>query len=408
MPKLSARVESTFASPFRKFLPLAQQAKARGTQVVHLNIGQPDFLMPPDTLDGIGDLYQKFIPYGEAEGQMPLRQAWCQYYEKFGVTLDTEELIITCGASEGIYFTLMAIADLNDQIIVPEPFYANYNGFCQMAGVEIVPLFSSIDDGFPIPGISAFEEAIGPRTKAILLSNPNNPSGKVYNRQMLLDLVGLVRKHDLYLLVDEAYSEFIYEDFEFIPALSFAGVEKNVVVIDSISKRFNACGVRVGAIASRNTELLQNIAKYSRLRLSPPMLGQTFATRALQLSNTYHQELRKDFAERRAYILHRLDGMEGVLYHAPEGAFYLFVRLPIDDSDRFCAWLLTDFAHDGRTVMLSPGTGFYATPGKGKNEVRIAYILEKPALEIAMDCLEHALNVYPGSTKNTSLSAVSV
>jgi aspartate aminotransferase len=406
MPKLSARVETTFASPFRKFLPLAQQAKDRGTKVVHLNIGQPDFLMPEGSLDGIGDLYTKYIPYGEAEGQMTLREAWCKYYEKFGITLETPELIITCGASEGIYFTLMAIADLGDEIIIPEPFYANYNGFCQMAGVDIVPLFSSIEDGFPIPDISAFEDAITTKTKAILLSNPNNPSGKVYDQKMLLSLVQLVKRHDLFLVVDEAYSEFIYEDFQFIPALSFEGISQNVVVVDSISKRFNACGVRVGAIASRNTALLQNIAKYSRLRLSPPMLGQTFATKALQLTDSYHEELRQEFASRRAYIMARLDQMDQVLYHAPEGAFYLFVRLPIDDSDRFCAWLLTDFSYRGCTVMLAPGTGFYATPDKGKDEARIAYILEKPQLEVALDCLEEALAVYPGLTKNSALTGV--
>lgn len=406
MPQLSERVKETFASPFRKFLPLAQQAKDRGTTVIHLNIGQPDFLMPKGSLDGIADDYLKYIPYGDAEGQMPLRKAWCGYYEKFGVTLNPEELIITCGASEGIYFTLMAIADAGDQIIVPEPFYANYNGFCQMAGVEIVSLFSSIEDGFPIPDIAAFEQAIGPKSKAILLSNPNNPSGKVYSPEMLKLLADLVKKHNLFLLVDEAYSEFVYEGFEFKSALTLKGIEQHVVVIDSISKRFNACGVRVGAIVSRNTDLLQHIARYSRLRLSPPMLGQTFATRALQLPEKYHIDLREEFAERRATVLKRLDEMDHVLYHAPEGAFYLFVQLPIDDSDRFCAWLLTDFTYQGKTVMLSPGTGFYATPGKGKNEVRIAYILEKGQLEEAMDCLANALEVYPGIQKNKTYSLV--
>jgi len=406
MPQLSERVRNTFASPFRKFLPLAQQAKDRGTRVIHLNIGQPDFLMPKGSLDGIADDYLKYIPYGDAEGQMPLRKAWCSYYEKFGVSINADELIITCGASEGIYFTLMAIADAGDEIIVPEPFYANYNGFCQMAGVEIVSLFSAIEDGFPIPDISAFEQAIGPRTKGILLSNPNNPSGKVYNLTMLQSLAGLAKKHNLFLLVDEAYSEFIYEDFDFNSALTLAGIEQNVVVIDSISKRFNACGVRVGAIASRNTDLLQHIARYSRLRLSPPMLGQTFATRALQLPEEYHVHLREEFAMRRATILNHLNEMDQVLYHAPEGAFYLFVQLPIDDSDRFCAWLLTDFSYDGKTVMLSPGTGFYATPGKGKDEIRIAYILEKDQLEEAMDCLANALLVYPGIRRNKAYSLV--
>lgn len=406
MPELSERVKSTFASPFRKFLPLAQEAKARGTKVIHLNIGQPDFLMPKGSLDGIAEDYLKFIPYGDAEGQMPLRKSWCEYYKKFGVSLSAEELMITSGASEAIYFTLMSIADPGDEIIVPEPFYANYNGFCQMAGVEIVSLFSSIEDGFPIPDIEAFEKAISPRTKAILLSNPNNPSGKVYSLDMLNSLADLVKRHNLFLLVDEAYSEFVYEGFEFNSALTLTGLEHNVVVIDSISKRFNACGVRVGAISSRNTDLLHHVARYARLRLSPPMLGQTFATHALKLPDEYHVHLREDFAERRATILRRLDQMENVLYHAPEGAFYLFVKLPIDDSDKFCAWLLTDFSFQGKTVMLSPGTGFYATPGKGKDEVRIAYILEKDALDEAMDCLANALTTYPGLRLNPSYSLV--
>ena len=400
MPNLSERVSSSFESPFRKFLPLAQKAKDRGTKVIHLNIGQPDFLMPKGSIIGLEAAYPDFIPYGEAEGQMELRKIWCQYYEKFDIRIETRELIITCGASEGIYFTLMATADYGDEIIIPEPFYANYNGFCEMAGVTIRPLFSSIEDGFPIPEISAFEAAIGPKTKAILLSNPNNPSGKVYDRQMLVSLAKLAKKHDLFLIVDEAYSEFIYDGFAFSSALTLEGIEDQLVVVDSISKRFNACGARVGAIASRNVELLENIAKYARLRLSPPMLGQTYAINAMKLQGDYHENLRKEFAVRRRVVLDRLDGMEDTLYHAPEGAFYLFVRLPIDDSDRFCAWLLTDFSTKGQTVMLAPGTGFYATPGKGKDEVRIAYILEKNALESAMDCLQEALAVYPGAKKN--------
>ncbi len=406
MPHLSDRVQCTFQSPFRKFLPLAQQAKDRGIQVIHLNIGQPDFSMPEGAMDGIKASTDAFIPYGIAEGQTPLRQAWCRYYERFNIHLDYSELIVTSGASEGIYFTLMGIADTGDEIIVPEPFYANYNGFSEMAGVTIVPLPSSIEDGFPIPDAATFEAAITSRTKGILISNPNNPSGKIYDEGTLRSLAALAVKHDIFLLVDEAYSEFVYEGRRFFSALCIEGAEKHIVVIDSISKRFNACGTRVGALASRNTDLLQEIARYARLRLCPPMLGQAFALHALQLPGDYHDGVREEFAKRRALVLDRLNDIPDALYHAPEGAFYLFVRLPIDDSDRFCAWLLTDFDHQGKTVMLSPGTGFYATPDMGKNEVRIAYILNTDRLSEAMDCLEHALTVYPGATKPSEATLV--
>ena len=400
MPSFSKRVQDTFASPFRKFLPLARAAKKRGTKVIHLNIGQPDFSMPAGLLEDLWhDDQPNYVPYGVAEGHEDLRRAWLKYYEKFDVQLSFEHLLVTTGASEAILFVLLAIADVEDEIIIPEPFYANYNGFAQMAGVKIKSLFSSIEDGFPIPAIEEFEEAIGPRTKGILLSNPNNPSGKVYDFATLQSLGELAIKHDLYLLVDEAYSEFIYEGFAFHSALCLKGVEDHIVVIDSISKRFNACGTRVGALISRNTALLEQVIRYARLRLSPPMLGQAFGIRALELPTGYHEGVLADFTGRRRSLLKRLDSMEDVLYHAPEGAFYLFVQLPIDDSDRFCAWLLTDFSHDGSTVMLAPGTGFYATPGKGKNEVRIAYILGVQALTLAMDCLEAALKVYPGIRK---------
>ncbi len=396
MPKISDRVKSTFASPFRKFVPLADQAKARGTKVIHLNIGQPDFQMPQEALGALKHQEMDFVPYGPAAGQLSVRTAWCQYYQKFGIHVCEDDMMITTGASEAIYFTLLSIADPGDQIIVPEPFYANYNGFCQMAGVQIIPLFSSLADGFPIPDMEAFEEAITSKTRAILLSNPNNPSGKVYTRETLYSLVRLAQKYDLYLVVDEAYSEFVYDDFPYCSALTLAGGEQNIIVIDSISKRFNACGVRVGNIVTKNHELLQQFIKYSRLRLSSPMLGQIFAESALSLPPEYHRQLLVDFSSRRRTLLNRLSNMPMVQFHQPEGAFYIFVQLPIDNSDAFCAWLLTDFENDGYTVMLSPGTGFYATPGKGVDEVRIAYMLQENAIHRAMDCLEAALAVYPG------------
>ena len=396
MPKISDRVQSTFASPFRKFVPLAEEAKARGTKVIHLNIGQPDFLMPGEAMNALRSESLEFVPYGPAAGLLETRSAWCRYYQKFGIRVQEQDMMITTGASEAIYFTLLSIADPGDEIIVPEPFYANYNGFCQMAAVSIKPLYSSLEDGFPIPSMADFEDAITPRTRAVLLSNPNNPSGKVYSEQTLERLLEMVVKYDLYLIVDEAYSEFVYDDFPFRSALTIKGGNDHVIVIDSISKRFNACGVRVGNIVTRNHELLEQFIKYSRLRLSSPMLGQTFAKSALSLPPDYHQHLLADFTNRRRTLLDRLSSMPLIRYHQPEGAFYIFVQLPIDDSDAFCAWLLTDFKHDGHTVMLSPGTGFYATPGKGTDEVRIAYMLEESSLHKAMDCLEAALAVYPG------------
>ena len=396
MPKFSDRAQSTFASPFRKFVPLADAAKARGTEVIHLNIGQPDFLTPKAALTSSISSDADYVPYGPAAGLPSVRAAWCRYYEKFSIAVEVSDMMITTGASEGIYFTLLGICDPGDQIIIPEPFYANYNGFCQMAGVEIVPLFSSIDDGFPIPDLTDFERVISSKTKAILLSNPNNPSGKIYSKETLRALLGLAIKHDFYLMVDEAYSEFVYDGFEYKSALTLESGAEHVIVIDSISKRFNACGVRVGCIVTKNHALLEQIVKYSRLRLSPPMLGQAFAEKALQLDAAYHSALLRDFTSRRAALLKRLSRIPNVSFHKPEGAFYILARLPIDDSDAFCAWLLTDFESEGRTVMLSPGTGFYATPGEGRQEVRIAYMINEASIEQAMDCLEAALTVYPG------------
>ena len=396
MPKFSDRARATFASPFRKFIPLADAAKARGTDVIHLNIGQPDFQMPQVAAEASKKVYKEFIPYGPAAGLLSVRAAWCNYYKKFSISVEVEDLMITTGASEGILFALLGICDPGDQIIVPEPFYANYNGFCQMAGVEIIPLFSSIEAGFPIPDLAAFEQAIGPNTKAILLSNPNNPSGKIYSEETLRALLDLAIRHDIFLMIDEAYSEFVYDEFDYQSALTFDHGKEHVIVIDSISKRFNACGVRVGCIVTKNHELLEQIVKYSRLRLSPPMLGQAFAESALQLDRAYHEAVLRDFTNRRATLTRRLSQIPAVSFHKPEGAFYILVRLPIDDSDAFCAWLLTDFVHEGRTVMLSPGTGFYATPGKGLDEVRIAYMIKETLIEQAMDCLEAALAVYPG------------
>ena len=398
MTRISERGKRIFASPFRKYLPYADQAKARGIDVIHLNIGQPDFLMP----DGILEKYKwtaaSFVPYGIAEGENELRSAWAEYYRKFNIEVTSANVMITTGASEALQLALLAICDPGDEVIVPEPFYANYNGFCQIAGVKIVPLPTSIDDGFPIPPNEHFEAAISERTRCILISNPNNPTGKIFPKEQLSQLVSLAVKHDLFLMVDEAYSEFVYREYDFFSALTFNDANEHVIVADSVSKRFNACGLRVGALVSRNVDLLDAITNFSRLRLSPPMLAQLMAIELLKSPTEYYQGVLNEFTRRRALILSRLEGMPGVEFHAPEGAFYVFARLPIDDSERFSKWLLTDFSHEGQTLMIAPGTGFYATEGRGHNEVRIAYVLEEKRLSAALDCLERALETYPGGT----------
>lgn len=398
MTQISQRGKTIFASPFRKYLPLADAAKARGVDVIHLNIGQPDFPMPANTVQDFRWTGPDFVPYGVAEGETALREQWCRYYEKFDIQVHHGQVLITTGASEALQLALLAIADPGDEIIVPEPFYANYNGFCQIAGVNIVPLPSSIDDGFPLPEMDAFASAITDRTRCILLSNPNNPSGKIYPPTHLEQLLRLAVEHDIYLLIDEAYSEFVYDGFDFQSILTFRGADQHVIVADSVSKRFNACGLRVGAMVSRNAEVITTVTNFSRLRLSPPMLAQGLANSLLQTGPEYFESLREEFARRRQIILDRLSRMEGVVFHAPEGAFYILARLPIADSEHFSSWLLQEFSHDNRTVMVAPGTGFYAGEGCGLDEVRIAYILEPQRIELAMDCLERALAEYPQRT----------
>lgn len=398
MTSISTRGQNIFQSPFRKYLPLADEAKARGVDVIHLNIGQPDFAMPKGVLSRFAWEGPDFVPYGVAEGETALRQEWCRYYQKFGIEVESEQVLITTGASEALQLILLAISDVGDEIIVPEPFYANYNGFCQIAGVNIVPLASSIDDGFALPPTEAFEAAISPLTKAILLSNPNNPSGKIYPPEQLSQLSQLARKHDIFLIADEAYSEFVYDGHEFRSILTFEDMPDHLIVADSVSKRFNACGLRVGAIVSRNQVLLNTITNFSRLRLSPPMLAQHLAIELLQSDMEYYENLREIFKARRSLILRCLQDIPGVTFHAPEGAFYILARLPIEDSEHFSSWLLKEFSLQGQTVMVAPGTGFYARTGAGLDEIRIAYILNEERIKQGMSCLKQALVSYPQRT----------
>lgn len=396
MPKPSERSGKIPASPFRKLVPLAEEAKHRGLTVHHLNIGQPDIPTPPAALQSLREAPLEVLAYGPAAGLPSYRTKLAGYYGRFGVQLDPSQVIITTGASEALQLLFLAGLNPGEEIIAPEPFYANYTGFAQIAGVKIVAATSYLEEAFALPSAEALEALISPRTKAILINNPGNPTGRLYTRRALEDLAALVRKHDLFLFVDEVYREFCYDDQSFTCALSLPGLEEQVVVIDSVSKRYSACGARVGSVASRNYAILQALEAYGKLRLSPPVMGQMLAEAMLEADQTYLPQVVEEYDRRRRLVYRRLSAMPGVQSYLPGGAFYCFARLPVDDADRFCTWLLGEFAHHKATVMLSPGSAFYASPGRGTQEVRIAFVRNQAALENAMDCLEAGLAAYPG------------
>lgn len=396
MPKISNRGANTYASPIRKLSSYANQAKAAGKHVYHLNIGQPDVATPKIALETIKNLNLEVVEYAPAEGIRSYREALVAYYEKFDIKVTADQILITTGASEAILFSMLSCMDAGDEIVIPEPFYAIYNGFSQMSNLTIVPITSHLETGFKLPEVAEFEAVITKKTKAFFICNPNNPTGCLYSKEDLIALAKLAKKHDLYLFVDEVYREFCYDGGEFFSALRIADMEENVVVMDSISKRFSACGARVGALVTRNQEVLDTVVKFSRLRLSSPTLGQILAEATLLESPAYIEMAREEYDLRRKTVYERLSKMEGVDCYLPGGAFYCFARLPIADSDHFCQWLLEDFSYKNKTVMLAPGAGFYATPALGENEVRIAYVLNVKDLHGAMDCLEAALQVYEG------------
>lgn len=406
MPSISRRSLHVPLSPFRKLAPIAEQAKASGKHVYHLNIGQPDIQTPAYAIERLQAADLKILAYSPAEGVSSYRQALTGYYAKYDISLTAEEIIVTTGASEGIQMLMYACLDRGDELIVPEPFYANYNGFAYIADVNICPITCDIADGFALPDIAAFEAAITPRTRGIFITNPNNPTGCLYGREALEALADLARRHELYLFVDEVYREFCYDGGQFFSALNLAGAEQHVVVVDSVSKRYSACGARVGAILTRNQAVLEAVSRYAKLRLSPPSLGQMVAEYMLEMDDTYLNETVAEYDRRREAVYARLQEMEGVESYLPGGAFYCFARFPIDDADRFCKWLLEDFSYQGATVMLSPGAGFYATPGLGLQEVRIAYVLNVADLHGAMDCLQEALMVYPGRVQRLAEATV--
>ena len=398
MPNISSRGIEMPASPIRKLVPYAEAAKKGGIKVYHLNIGQPDIKTPECALDAIRNFEQKVIEYSHSAGNESYRKALANYYKGIGITIDHNEIMITTGGSEAIMFAFLSCLNAGDEVIVPEPFYTNYNGFAVSAGVKIVPIPSSIENGFALPPMAEFEKKIGPRTKAIMICNPNNPTGYLYSLEELEQLREIVLKHDLYLFADEVYREFCYDGNTHHSVMKLEGLDNHVVLVDSVSKRYSECGVRIGALLSKNKEVMATALKFGQARLSPPSLGQVAGEASLNTPKDYFDEVYNEYIERRNTVISALNKIDGVLAPMPKGAFYAVIQLPIDDSDKFCQWLLEDFSYEGQTVMLAPATGFYATPGLGKNEARIAYVLKKEDLVSAVKCLEEALKVYPGRT----------
>ena len=384
-------------SPIRKLVPFADAAKKKGISVYHLNIGQPDIETPPSVLDAVRKADFKVLEYSHSAGMESYRRKLVEYYAHNNIHITHEEIIVTTGGSEAILFGFMACLDPGDEVIIPEPFYANYNGFAVQAGVKVVPIASSIETGFALPPISEFEDAITPRTKAIVICNPNNPTGYLYSAQEMEVLKDIIIKHNLYLFADEAYREFCYQGTH-TSAMHLKGAEQHVVLMDTISKRYSACGGRIGAFVTKNKEVLGAAMKLAQARLSPPFYAQILGEAAVDLPENYFDTTKAEYLSRRNILVERLNKMEGVFCPNPGGAFYAMAKLPIDDSDAFCQWLLESFSHNNATVMMAPATGFYATPGKGKDEVRLAYVLNAESINKAMDCLEAALKVYPGKT----------
>ncbi|MEY4054593.1 MAG: hypothetical protein RL034_1511 [Bacteroidota bacterium] len=398
MLQISKRGTDMPASPIRKLVPFAEAAKKRGTKVYHLNIGQPDIETPKMVLDAVRHSDFKVLEYSHSAGNESYRKKLVGYYKSVGVDVNEKQIIITTGGSEAILFGFMACLDAGDEVIIPEPFYANYNGFAVEAGVTVVPITSQIENGFALPPIEAFEAKITPRTKAIVICNPNNPTGYLYSAAEMEQLKNIILKHNLYLFSDEAYREFCYEGTQ-VSALHLTGVDEHVVIMDTISKRYSACGGRIGAFITKNQALLDATMKFAQARLSPPSFAQIAGEAAIDLPANYFDDTKAEYKSRRDLIVTRLNAMEGVFCPNPGGAFYAMAKLPIDDADKFCQWLLEDFAFENQTVMLAPATGFYGTPGLGKQEVRLAYVLNLEDINKAMDCLEAALKVYPGLIK---------
>lgn len=386
------------ASPIRKLVPLANEAKARGIKVYHLNIGQPDIPTPQVGLDALRQIDRSTLEYSPSEGLLSLRRKLKEYYNRFRIDVDVDDIIVTTGGSEAVLFAFMATLDPGDEIIVPEPAYANYMAFAISAGAKIVTVPSTIETGFALPPVEKFEELITPRTKGILICNPNNPTGYLYTQREMNRLRDIVKRHDLFLYSDEVYREFCYTGAPYISAFHLDGIEEQVVLIDSVSKRYSECGIRVGAIITKHKELKRNIMKFCQARLSPPLLGQIVAEASIDAPEDYMLMTYNEYVERRKFLIDGINRIPECYSPIPMGAFYTVVSLPVDDADRFCRWCLSDFSYEGETVFMAPASGFYTTPGLGRNEVRMAYVLAKEELARALTVLRHALEAYPGRT----------
>ena len=399
MPQTSQRGQLMPASPIRKLVPLSDQAKERGIKVYHLNIGQPDLQTPEIALDSLLNVDRKILEYSPSDGIKSLRLKLVEYYKRFNINVDVSDIIITTGGSEAVNFAFMSCLEPGDEIIVPEPAYANYTAFAINAGAIIKPVISSIEEGFALPSIEKFEELITPKTKGILICNPNNPTGYLYTQEEMNKIRDLVKKYDLYLFSDEVYREFCYTGAPYISAFHLEGIEQNVVLFDSFSKRYSECGIRVGALVCKNKAVKESVMKFCQARLSPPLIGQLIAEASIDTPQSYMLEMYNEYLERRKYLIDGLNRIPGVYSPIPMGAFYTVARLPIDDSDKFCAWLLEEFEYEGQTIMMAPASGFYTTPDVGRNEVRLAYVIKKEELKKALIVLEKALEVYPGRTE---------
>ncbi len=399
MPSVSTRGTEMPASPIRRLVKYANEATARGIKVYRLNIGQPDVPTPEVALEALRRIDRRVLEYSPSEGLRSLREKLREYYHRFNIDVDVDDIIVTTGGSEAVLFAFMACLDPGDEIIVPEPAYANYMAFAISAGAKIVTIPSTIDNGFQLPPIEEFEKLITRRTKGILICNPNNPTGYLYTMKEMLQLRDLVKKHDLFLFSDEVYREFCYTGAPYISAFHLPDIEGQVVLIDSVSKRYNECGIRIGALITKHKELKQNVMKFCQARLSPPLLGQIVAEASIDTPPEYMLETYNEYVERRKFLVDRINQIPGCYTPIPMGAFYTVVRLPVDDADEFCRWCLTDFSYDGQTVFMAPASGFYVTPGLGRDEVRMAYVLNTEELGKALSVLAKALEAYPGRKK---------
>lgn len=398
MPSISSKGAAMPQSPIRKLVPYAEKAKKEGKTVYFLNIGQPDIKTPEVALNAIKNTDKTVIEYSHSAGYESYRKGLAEYYKKSGIGINAEEIMITTGGSEALVFAFMSCCNPGDEVIIPEPFYANYNSFAMMAGLNVIPVTSSIDSGFALPPVEEIEKLITSKTKVIVICNPGNPTGYLYSKDELQKLRDVVKKHDLFLFADEVYREFCYDGAQPFSVMNLDGIDNNVVLIDSVSKRYSMCGARIGALISRNKEVMSTALKFAQARLSPPTFGQIAGEAALQTPDSYFKEVITEYVERRNILVDGLNKIPGVFCPKPKGAFYCVAKFPIDDADKFCQWLLEEFSFENQTVMMAPATGFYATKGLGKNEARIAYVLEKDALKNAVKCIEEALKVYPGRT----------